>query len=323
MTATAALSILLIFSCTLKELPSVYEGWANQKLKTKTELMIVIDEPGDIYNRIITGLHVASDGHYQLVKQLEENMAQTALFDLIMHRAPRFLIALGPKAAMGFYQSNIHLPAAFTMVPEIEDNLYGNSFRVGVRMIPDLNERIALIKELWPNLKSLGVFYRPNSSLSIYKELRKVIENESFDMVKIEVNNHNDVMPALLRARRQFEVLLLLEDPALLFEPTLIELASYCLNKPTALFALDPSMVQKGALLSFGIDYYALGKELYGLSLDDRRDNYQKTLVKNPASLSIGFNIGTAKSIGLNDGAMKNLLTFASKKSIPVTFFGD
>lgn len=90
MTATAALSILLIFSCTLKELPAVYEGWANQKLKTKTELMIVIDEPGDIYNRIITGLHVASNGRYQLVKLLEENMAQTALFDLIMHRAPRF-----------------------------------------------------------------------------------------------------------------------------------------------------------------------------------------------------------------------------------------
>lgn len=314
--------LLTNLSCTLKDLPGMYESFASQTPKTKSELMVIIDEPGDIYNRIITGLHVASNGQYQLVKLLEENMAQTALFDLIMHRSPRFLVTLGPKAAMGFYQSNIHLAAAFTMVPEIENNLYGDSFRVGIRMIPDIGERIALIKELWPNLKSLGVFYRPNSSLSIYKELRKVIENESFDIVKIEVKNHNDVIPALMRAGRHFEVLLLLEDPLLLFEHTLVDLAHYCQAKPTALFGLDPSMVRRGALVSFGIDYYALGKELYELSLENRLD-YRKTVLINPQALTLGFNTGTAKVIGLDKDVVKNLLKFASKKSIPVTFFGD
>jgi ABC-type uncharacterized transport system substrate-binding protein len=320
-----AVAILITLSSCLsvKQMPLFEEGFQSAAARPlNRELLVLMDEPCAIYDQVLTGIHVASGGRYQLVRLMEENMAQTALFEKIMRLTPKYLITLGPRAANAFFQSNIAMPAAFAMVPDLESYEWESAFKVGVRMVPDLKERLSLVKATLPHVKSIGVAVAKNNPPAGLRRLRSLLEEETFTLVKVEVNNALDLLSALKRASHEFEAFLMLEDPVLLNAQAIQQMAAYFRANKIAFLALDASMVQAGALIAFSTDYFSLGQQLYNESLNTSK-NYRKAVVHNPHRSALAVNLDTARSIGLKQEFFGLALEYAANKSWPILSFTD
>jgi len=77
-----------------------------------------------------------------------------------------------------------------------------------------------------------------------------------------------------------------------------------CNKEKIALIVADPSTVDKGALASYGIDYFSLGKKSGEIALKIIKGTKPSDIpiqtITNPKDLQFVVNLDTAKTIGLS-----------------------
>lgn len=279
-------------------------------------LVVLLDDDLLLYDQVITGIHVATQGDYRVLRLHEEGFVQSALMADLIALKPRALIALGPRSANAITASRIMLPSAFSMVPRTENYELDNVFLSGIRMVPDTQERIGLVRSLLPNLRALGVLFSRQNSRNSMQRVRSLCDDEQFELVNIEVQSSSDVLPALMRYHQEFGAVLMLDDPILLDTEVLTAVTNFLAMKGIGLFALDCSMVQEGALAAFGTNFFSLGRELVDMISKNTAPAYQTTHLVDPKNKDLCINLATVHKIAQPQEFLTRAITYAGDKGV-------
>lgn len=289
--------LLTLLACASVKCPEVQLGIAP-KDAVGHPLVVLTDADSPIYGHVITGIHVASQGHYQVWPLQAGGFTQSALLDRLLDIKPQGVIALGPRSAHAMANSQVVMRAVFSLVPRVENYEFNQIFMAGIRMIPDIKEQLSLVRGLLPTVKNLGVIFSRRYSRSTMERLRSLADDEQFNVINIEATSKGDVLPALKRSKDDIGALLMLDDPFLLDVDVLKEMTLFVSSQKIALFALDCSMVEAGAMASFGTNFFSLGRDLVRLLENDDVHPYGITEYKNPSKPDVCLNL---KVVGAMD----------------------
>lgn len=219
------------------------------------------------------------------------------------------IIAITTPAAQAAAPYAEKIPVIFSAVSDVKAaglvndlnhpdlNITGTSDEVQVDLIMDL----AL--SMYPNTKTIGYLYNAGEANSVanLEKLKTYADTNNLKIETAAVSNAAEIQTGLNA---------LLDTSDIIFSPTdntvanaMAQVSAMCNEKKVPFFSGADSMVQDGALATYGINYESLGKEtakmaiqvLNGTSIEDIPVKVFKE------DLNLYINTTTAKAIGFSE----------------------
>jgi putative ABC transport system substrate-binding protein len=131
----------------------------------------------------------------------------------------------------------------------------------GMTDMSPVERHIALIQELQPKLKRIGVLYNANesNSVSVVKVLQEECRKRGIEVVSKTVDKKEGVAEAVVGLVGNCDALYVPTDNTVV--SALETVASICGKNHLPLYSADVESVPHGALISLAIDYYSMGRQ--------------------------------------------------------------
>jgi putative ABC transport system substrate-binding protein len=131
----------------------------------------------------------------------------------------------------------------------------------GMTDMSPVERHIALIQELQPKLKKLGVLYNPNetNSVSLVRILQEECRKRGIEVVGKTVDKKENVAEAAAGLVGQCDAIYIPTDNTVV--TAMESIARICGKKRRPLYAADVDSVPRGAVISLAIDYYGMGRQ--------------------------------------------------------------
>ncbi|CAM5785594.1 ABC transporter substrate binding protein [Brevibacillus borstelensis] len=154
--------------------------------------------------------------------------------------------------------SSVTDPLSAQLVSSLEKpdkNVTGTSDKVS------MEQQLKLVKTFLPELKKLGVFYTTsevNSEVQV-KELEEAAKKEGIEVVKAGISQLSEVQLAAQGLAGKTDAMFIPIDNTVVssFEAVL----GAAEQNKIPVFASDTDTVKRGAVATYGIDYYQIGKQ--------------------------------------------------------------
>lgn len=228
------------------------------------------------------------------------------------------IFAIATPTAQACYNATKDIPIVFSAVTNpVNDGLAkdwksSDCNTTGTSDMANIDEQLALLKEVLPNAKTLGVVYTTSETNSVNQvnELELLAAKYNLKIKKIGVANINEINQVLSNAMGDIDVLYAPTDNNVAASYELVAQIALKANKPV--IGAEPAVVEKGGLLSKGIDYYELGK-MAGYKAAEILDgkNPQDIEIETMKELAITVNTDVAKKLGIT--IPQNILDSAKK----------
>lgn len=149
-------------------------------------------------------------------------------------------------------------PVAAGLVPSL--NKPGPHI-TGMTDMSPVERHVALIRELQPQLKKLGVLYNPNetNSVSLVKILQEECRKRGIEVVAKTVDKKENVADAAAGLVDQCDAIYIPTDNTVV--TAMESIARTCGKNRRPLYAADVDSVPRGAIISLAIDYYGMGRQ--------------------------------------------------------------
>ena len=228
------------------------------------------------------------------------------------------IFAIATPTAQACYNATKDIPIVFSAVTNpVNDGLAkdwksSDCNTTGTSDMANIDEQLALLKEVLPNAKTLGVVYTTSETNSVNQvnELELLAAKYNLKIKKIGVANINEINQVLSNAMGDIDVLYAPTDNNVAASYELVAQIALKANKPV--IGAELAVVEKGGLLSKGIDYYELGK-MAGYKAAEILDgkNPQDIEIETMKELAITVNTDVAKKLGIT--IPQNILDSAKK----------
>lgn len=228
------------------------------------------------------------------------------------------IFAIATPTAQACYNATKDIPIVFSAVTNpINDGLAkdwksSGCNTTGTSDMANIDEQLALLKEVLPNAKTLGVVYTTSETNSVNQvnELELLAPKYNLKIKKIGVANINEINQVLSNSMGDIDVLYAPTDNNVAASYELVAQIALKANKPV--IGAEPAVVEKGGLLSKGIDYYELGK-MAGYKAAEILDGKkpQDIEIETMKELAITVNTDVAKKLGIT--IPQNILDSAKK----------
>ena len=131
----------------------------------------------------------------------------------------------------------------------------------GMTDMSPVERHIALIQELQPKLKKLGVLYNPNetNSVSLVRILQEECRKRGIEVVGKTVDKKENVAEAAAGLVDQCDAVYIPTDNTVV--TAMESIARICGKNRRPLYAADVDSVPRGAVISLAIDYYGMGRQ--------------------------------------------------------------
>jgi putative tryptophan/tyrosine transport system substrate-binding protein len=131
----------------------------------------------------------------------------------------------------------------------------------GVVDAPPLDKHIALMKQITPNAKRIGVPYNPGESNSIsqIKELKPKFEAAGLTMVEVTGSKSSDVLAAAQSLVGKVDAIFVPNDNT--FVSALESVLKVGIDNKIPVYAGDTDSVKRGAIATVGFNYIDVGKQ--------------------------------------------------------------
>jgi putative ABC transport system substrate-binding protein len=131
----------------------------------------------------------------------------------------------------------------------------------GMTDMSPVERHVALIHELQPGLKRIGVLYnaRESNSVSLVKLLLEECRERGIEVVSKTVEKKENVAEAAAALVGQCDAIYVPTDNTVV--SAMETVASICGKNRRPLYAADVESVPHGALISLAIDYYSMGRQ--------------------------------------------------------------
>ena len=228
------------------------------------------------------------------------------------------IFAIATPTAQACYNATKDIPIVFSAVTDpVKDGLAkdlksSGCNTTGTSDMANIDEQLALLKEVLPDAKTLGVVYTTSETNSVNQvnELETLASKYKLTIKKIGVANINEINQVLSNSMGDIDVLYAPTDNNVAASYELVAQIALKANKPV--MGAEPAVVEKGGLISKGIDYYELGK-MAGYKAAEILDgkNTQDIEIETMKELAITVNTDVAKKLGIT--IPQNILDSAKK----------
>jgi putative ABC transport system substrate-binding protein len=178
---------------------------------------------------------------------------------------PDVLVGIATPTAQALVSATRDIPIVFTAVTDpVGAKLVSNNEKPGknVTGLSDLSpivQHVELMKELLPNIKTVGVVYNPGeaNSMSLLALLQEATKAQGLELVESTALKSADVQSATQAISAKSDVLYAMIDNTV---ASAIEGMTIAANQAkTPVFAATTTYVDAGSIAALGFDYYQIG----------------------------------------------------------------
>ncbi|PJC88192.1 ABC transporter substrate-binding protein [Vibrio sp. HA2012] len=178
---------------------------------------------------------------------------------------PDVLVGIATPTAQALVAATKDIPIVFTAITDpVGAKLVTNMEKPGgnVTGLSDLSpvaQHVELIKELLPDVKTIGVVYNPGeaNSVSLMKWLKESTEKQGLKLVEATALKTSDIQTATQVIAAQSDVIYAMIDNTV---ASAIEGMVVSANQAkTPVFAATTSYIDAGSIAALGFDYYQIG----------------------------------------------------------------
>ena len=222
---------------------------------------------------------------------------------------PTVVVGVGTLAAQSFikYANDNRAKLVFSSVTDpIAANLeMANKQNIpnvtGVSNFVALEPQIQLIKQIQPNLKSLGIIYNSGeiNSVKIIAQLEKICTAQNINLRKQAIAKTADAMQASVKLAGQVDAVFISNDnTALSSLQTIIKSAA---QKNIPVYVSDTDAVAMGALAALGPNQYDIGKQTGKMIAQVLQGTSPSSIaIEYPVKTELVINTVMAKKLKIN-----------------------
>ncbi len=265
-------------------------------------------------NGFIDGLAEAGyvDGENITIHQLSaaaESANCPSIADTLINEGSDLILAVATPCASAIKEKTSDIPVLFTAVTDpagsglIESNDAPGANMTGTSDMNPVEQQIALAKQLLPDAKKAAIFYCSSESNSkIQADLAAAaIKDQGMTSVVKTVSAIDEAKSAIESLKGQVDFIYIPTDNTLADGMTTVSAAANDCGIPTIVG--ESGMVGNGALATYGINYYELGKATAAMAVKVLNGEDTATMpVEYQTSedvLEIAINTETADKLGI------------------------
>jgi len=286
---------------------------------------VISDAKLPVYRRVVTGFTVESRRRvveYSLGGKREHGKE---VFRKALASAPELILAIGPKAAnLARELVPEKIPVVFCMVPNLEQypNLKGPNI-TGIALEQSLKDQLTTLKTVAPKTKAVGVVFNPRHTGKKISEARRAASSLGLKLVTAEAASAGDVGRAVSSLGGRIDALWMVADQTVLNLTAFQALLDFSLKKRIPFFSINYKFVEKGALVSLGIDYTRIGQQSGRLAnrILSEKVKPSSIQVQDPEGLDIAINLGSAREIGVECDLALDVFTYAAERQYAIRVY--
>lgn len=220
------------------------------------------------------------------------------------------IVAIATPTAQAALQVNQDIPIIINAVTDpVAANLAkswessGNNV-TGMSDAAPNKQQVELIPRFLPGAKNVGTIYNAGEANSVVQiEVAKGVCKEiDLNLIEVTVSNSSEVLMAAQSLAGRVDAIYVVTDNTVV--SALESVIKVCNQEKIALIVADPSLVDKGALASYGIDYFSLGKKSGEIALKviegTKPSDIPIQTITDPNDLQFVVNLDAAKVIGIS-----------------------
>lgn len=222
--------------------------------------------------------------------------------------------AIATPAAQALLNADPNTPSVFTAVTDpVKSGLVDSLVKPGGSMTgsidaTDVEDQIELLVKVVPKAKRVGVFYNSsevNSEVQA-KIAKQALEQKGIEVIEKTVTSTNDVQVTMEILARQVDAIYLPTDNTV--ASTITTIGEILKQAKVPAMGSDGAVIE-GVLLTYGVDYYAIGKQAGQLAVKILKGEKPADLaVQKPNKAGIEVNEEMAKLLNITPDSIKSLV---------------
>jgi ABC-type uncharacterized transport system substrate-binding protein len=254
------------------------------------------------YEEALQGLRSSCgcDKNEVVLSEISEQDVVKEIAREIRRSRPRLLVAIGIDALLKVKGIN-NIPIVYLMIPNPRSLLSGEENITGVSMRISAEKQLAKLKEVFPEVKRVGLVYDPHKTGFFIENALEASKGLGIKLVLREVDSPKNVDSAIRGvAKDGIDVLWMLPDTTAVTPETVDSFFISSLDNRIPILTFSQKFLEKGAVVSVGVDPEDMGRQagemvkriLSGTSVSDLpRVDARKAL--------LSLNMRTAKKLGV------------------------
>ncbi|MCR5725273.1 MAG: ABC transporter substrate-binding protein [Treponema sp.] len=305
---------VLVFACAaaLLALPGCSKKAADGKIKIGIVQLVEHVALDSSYAGFVDGLKEAGyvDGEnitldYQNAQGEQANCVTIA--NKLVNDKDDLILAIATPAAQAAANLTKTIPVLVTAVtdPEtaklVKSNKLPGTNVTGTSDLTPVAAQISLLKKLLPDAKKVGLLYCSSEQNSIFQIslAKEACAREGLEVVEGTVSNSNEIQQVTQSLVSKVDALYIPTDNMLAAGMATVGMVANAAKIPTV--CGEKGMVDAGGFVTYGINYYELGKQTAAMAVEILRDG------KKPADMPIQYlekcdlsvNAETAAKLGI------------------------
>jgi len=220
------------------------------------------------------------------------------------------IVAIATPTAQAALQVNKEIPIVINAVTDPVAASLAESWEssgnnlTGMSDAAPNKQQVELIPQFLPAAKNVGTIYNAGEANSVVQiEVAKETCKElGLNLIEVTVSNSSEVLMAAQSLAGRVDAIYIVTDNTVV--SALESVINVCNRQKIALIVADPSSVDRGALASYGIDYFSLGKKSGEIALKiikgAKPSDIPIQMITDPKDLQFVVNLDTAKIIGIS-----------------------
>lgn len=287
------------------------------------EVAVLISQDSSRTQEIMAGLkaELSFEHHITEHRLAEAEGDDKEVVQAIQTSNPVLVFTVGSRAALVAREFIRDFPVVFTLAVDNPTFDFHTANMTGVNADLPPEEWLKLLKKFDPNLKRIGVVYKPANSGHIFAETQEAARKLGLEIVGAKIDLKQDIPRATRGLRGNIDLLWMVRDPILLEPDALRELLKFSLIEKLPLLTFSATVVRAGAMMAVTPEEHGMGRQAARIGkqiLAGKRPG--QIPVQGPTDHRIALNLATAKRIGRLEDLAINVLIFAAenKQSIEV-----
>lgn len=217
---------------------------------------------------------------------------------------PDVLVGIATPTAQALVSATRSIPVVFTAVTDpvgaklVKTMVQPGKNVTGLSDLSPVNQHVALIKEIMPNVKSIGVVFNPGeaNAVTLVELLKQSASEHGIKIVEATALKSADVQSATQAIVAKSDVIYAPTDNTV---ASAIEGMIVAANQAkTPVFGGATSYVEKGAIASVGFDYYQVGVQTA---------DYVAAIIEGAEPGSLDVKVAKGSDLVVNSGAAMKL----------------
>jgi putative tryptophan/tyrosine transport system substrate-binding protein len=260
-------------------------------------IMIVKDKDIPPYAKVIKGLRNILNKKND-IKINVVNLNDTNIVKEISIEKPKIICTIGARATKTVKQETQNIPIVFSMMLENRAEYFNNPNITGVSLSIPAKIQFQKLKEIYPNVKNIGVIYNPTENAFVVSQALIAAKEENITLKLFPMNNTENIP---LLNEMGIDALWLIPDTIICQQSIIKHLLLMAIKNKIVVMGFSPAYVKAGACIALSYNYEDIGEQsaeiikkiLNGISPSE-------IPIDNPRDIKIYVNKDIMKMFNLN-----------------------